>query len=58
MSGLRICMSKDIDLTNSLFSTVHFAPLNGWVKIFKTFDFLFLITLNNIDQFQQSGSCN
>jgi len=25
-------MSKDIDLTNSLLSAVHFAPLDGWTK--------------------------
>jgi len=33
MAGSRIYMSKDIDLTNSLFSVVHFAPLDGWAKI-------------------------
>jgi len=26
-------------------------------KVFKTLDFLFLATLNNIDQLQRSGSC-
>ena len=25
-------MSKNIDLTNSLLSTVHFVPLDGWAK--------------------------
>jgi len=29
MAGLRICISKDIDLTNSLFSAVQFALLDG-----------------------------
>ena len=57
MAGSKICMSKDIDLTNSLFSAVHFAPLDGWQKVFKTLDFLFLISLNNIDQLQRSESC-
>ena len=28
----RICMSKDIDLTNSLLSAIHFAPLDGWAN--------------------------
>jgi len=32
MAGLRICMSKDIDLTNLLLSAAHFAPLDGWAK--------------------------
>ena len=32
MAGSIICMSKDIDLTNSLFSVVHFVPLEGWEK--------------------------
>jgi len=44
MAGLRICMSKDIDLTNLLLSTVYFAPLDGWSKIFKTLDFWFIDT--------------
>jgi len=25
-------MAKDIDVTNSLLSAVHFAPLDGWAK--------------------------
>ena len=29
MVGSRICMSKDINLTNSLLSAVHFALLDG-----------------------------
>jgi len=29
MTGLRIYMSRDMNLTNSLFSVVHFAPLDG-----------------------------
>jgi len=32
MAGSRICRSKDIDLTNSLLSAIHFASLDGWVK--------------------------
>jgi len=32
MTGSRICMSKDRDLTNSLLSVVHFASLDGWKK--------------------------
>ena len=28
----RICMSKDINLTNSLLLAIDFAPLNGWAK--------------------------
>jgi len=35
MAGSRICMSKDIDLTNLRLSTVHFAQLDGWVKSIK-----------------------
>jgi len=35
MTGSRIYMSKDIDLTNSLLSTVHFAPLDEWTKSIK-----------------------
>jgi len=30
--GSRICMSKDIDLTNSQLLAVHFVPLDGWAK--------------------------
>ena len=56
MAGSRICISKDIDLTNSLLSAVRFVPLDGWKKIFKIFEFLFLVTLNNIDQLQRSES--
>ena len=29
ISGSRICMSKDIILTNSLLSSVHFASFDG-----------------------------
>jgi len=32
MAGLRICMSKDINLTNLLLSIVHFVPLDEWAK--------------------------
>ena len=32
MAGSRIDMSKDTDLTNSLLSAIHFAPLDGWAK--------------------------
>ena len=56
MAGSRISMSKDIDLTN-LLSAVHFAPLDGWAKVFKTLDFWFIDTWNNIDQLQWRGSC-
>jgi len=31
--------------------------LDEQVKVFKTLVFLFLITLNNVDQLQRSGSC-
>ena len=30
MARSGICMSKDIDLTNSLLSAVYFASLDGW----------------------------
>jgi len=33
--GSSICMFKDIDLSNMLFSVAHFTPLDGWVKIIK-----------------------
>ena len=39
MAGSRIYMSNDIDLTNSLLSAIHFAPLDGWAKVLKTLDF-------------------
>ena len=39
MAGSRICMSKDIDLTNSPLSAVLFAPLDGWQKAIKILDF-------------------
>ena len=39
MAGSRFCMSKDINLTNSLLSAARFAPLDGWTKVFKTLDF-------------------
>ena len=32
MAGSRIYMYKNIDLTNSLLSAVHFVPLDGWAK--------------------------
>ena len=32
MVGSRICMSKDVNPNNMLFSAVHFAPLDGQVK--------------------------
>ena len=42
MAGSRICMSKDINLTNSLLSAVHFVPLDGWAKtIQNTWFFIF-----------------
>ena len=49
-------MSKDIDLTNSLLSSVHFVSFDGWAKVFKILDFWFIDTCNNINQVQQSGS--
>jgi len=33
-------MSKDIDLTNSLLSAIHFALLNGWVKTIQNYKYL------------------
>ena len=42
-------MSKDIDLTNSLLSAVYLRRLMDGQKVFKTLNFLFLVTLNNID---------
>ena len=50
MAGSRICMSKDIDLINSLLSAFHFAPLDGWAKSIQNTYFLILVILNNIDQ--------
>jgi len=42
MAGARISMSKDIDLTNSLLSAIHFAPLDWWEKIIQnTWFFIF-----------------
>ena len=35
MTGSRICMSKDIDIINSLLSVIHFASLDGWEKNIK-----------------------
>ena len=46
-------MSKDIDLTH-YFQLFILCRLIDGQKVFKTLDFLFLITLNNIDQFQRS----
>jgi len=40
MAGSRICMSKDIDLTNSLLSAVHFVPLDRWTKNIQNIWFL------------------
>ena len=53
----RICMSKDIDLTNSQLSAVHLRRLMDRQKVFKTLDFWFIDTRNNMDQLQWSGSC-
>ena len=44
MARSRICMSKNIHLTNSLFSAVHFAPLDDRQIVFKIFDFWFIDT--------------
>ena len=51
----RIYISKVIDLSKMLFSTVHFAPI-WWMgkSIQNTW---FLVTLINVDQLQGSGSC-
>ena len=54
---MRICISKNIDLTNSLFSAVYFMTLDGWTKSNQNTLFFILDTLNNIDRLQQSGSC-
>jgi len=42
-------MSNDIDLMNSALPAVHLHRLMDGQKVFKTFNFLFLVTLNNID---------
>ena len=54
MAGSRICMFKNIDLTNSLLSAVNFALLDGWAKSILNICFCFLVTLNNINQLQWS----
>ena len=35
MVGSRICIFKDVDLSNMLFSDVYFAPLDGRIKSIK-----------------------
>jgi len=35
MVGSRICMFKDVDLSNMLLSALYFAPLDGCVKNIK-----------------------
>ena len=35
MVRVRICMFKNVGLSNRLLSVVHFAPLDGWVKNIK-----------------------
>ena len=54
--GLRICMSKFKDLSNMLFCRPFYAHLMYGKKVFKIHDFLFLVTWNNVDQVQRSGS--
>jgi len=44
-------------LTNSLFRLSIFSYLLHGQKVFKTLDFWFIDTWNNIHQFQRSGSC-
>ena len=39
MVGSRICMFKDVNLSNKLLPVVYFAPLDGWVKILNIYDF-------------------
>ena len=39
MAESRICMFKDVDLSNRLLSVVHFTLLDGWVKVLKKHDF-------------------
>ena len=54
--GLRICMSKEVDLSNMLFSAIHFAP-TWWIdKNIQNIWFWFLITWNNVNQLQRNGS--
>ena len=57
MAGSRICMSKDINLINSLLSAVYFVSLDGWIKSAQNTWFLAINTWNNINQHQRSGSC-
>jgi len=57
MARSRIYMSKDINLTNSLLSVVHFALFDGWGKSIQNTWFFILVTLNNIYQFQWSEPC-
>jgi len=47
-------MFYTVKLTNSLFRP---SVLTHGQKVFKTLDFLFINTSNNIDQLQRSGSC-
>ena len=54
MVGSRICVSKDVGLSNMLFSTVHF--VFTWKNIQNTWFFI-LVTWNNVDQLQKNGSC-
>ena len=45
-------------LTNSLFRPSVFSYLMQGQKVFKTLDFWFINTWNNVDQLQRSGSCS
>ena len=56
MAGSRICMSKGINLINSLLSAVHSTSLDGWAKSIQNPWFLVINTWNNINQLQRSGS--
>ena len=51
-------MFYTIKLTNLLFRQSIFPYLMHRQKVFKTLDFWFIDTWNNIDQLQWSGSCN
>ena len=45
MVGSRICMCKDIELSNiAIFGRPFCAYLMDWQKVFKIHDFLFLVT--------------
>ena len=50
-------MFYTVKLTNSLYRPSVFLILDAWEKVYKIINFWFIVTWNNIDQFQQNGSC-